>query len=40
MLTTFALSTGLNWASEVTEVEQERAHDGKGSQLMHYFAPE
>jgi hypothetical protein len=40
VLTTFALSTGLNWASEVTDVEQDRANDGKGSQLMHYFAPE
>ncbi len=40
VLTTVAVSTGLNWASDVTEVEQERAHDGQGSQLMHYFAPE
>jgi len=40
VLTTFALSTGLNWASEVTDIEAERAHDGQGSQLMHYFAPE
>jgi len=38
--TTMALSTGLNWASEVTEVEQDRAKDGSGSQLMHYFSPE
>jgi hypothetical protein len=40
VLTTFALSTGLNWASEVTEIEKQRAHDDQGSQLMHYFAPE
>lgn len=40
VLTTLAVSTGLNWASDITEVEKERAHDGKGSQLMHYFAPE
>lgn len=40
VLTTMALSTGLNWASEITDVEQDRANDGKGSQLMHYFAPE
>ena len=40
LLTTAAASTGLNWASEVTPVEQERANDGAGSQLMHFFAPE
>lgn len=40
VLTTAALSTGLNWASEVTYVEQDRARDDEGSQLMHYFAPE
>ena len=40
VLTTIAASTGLNWASEVTDVEQDRANDGKGSQLMHFFAPE
>ena len=40
LLTTMALSTGMNWASEVTDVEQERANDDKGSQWMHFFAPE
>lgn len=40
LVTTAALSTGLNWASEVTGVEQERARDGEGSQLMHFFSPE
>ena len=40
VVTTAALSTGLNWASEVTDVEQERARDGEGSQLMHFFSPE
>jgi hypothetical protein len=40
VLTTAALSTGINWASEVTEVEQDRARDEEGSQLMHYFSPE
>jgi hypothetical protein len=40
VLTTAALSTGINWASEVTEVEQDRARDDEGSQLMHYFSPE
>lgn len=40
LVTTVAASTGLNWASGVTEVEQERAHDSEGSQLMHFLAPE
>jgi hypothetical protein len=40
LVTTVAASTGLNWASEVTDVEQERAHDGEGSQVMHFLAPE
>ena len=40
MLTTFAISTGLNWASDVTDVEQDRANDGEGSRWMHFFSPE
>jgi hypothetical protein len=40
LVTTAALSTGLNWASEVTEVEEERAEDAEGSQWMHFFSPE
>lgn len=40
LTTTIAFSTGLNWASEVTEIEQDRARDGEGSNLMHYFSPE
>lgn len=40
LVTTAALSTGLNWASEITPVEQERARDDTGSQLMHFLAPE
>lgn len=40
VVTTMALSTGLNWASTVTDVEQERARDGEGDQLMHFFSPE
>jgi hypothetical protein len=40
VVTTAALSTGLNWASEVTDVEQDRAKDDEGSQLMHFFSPE
>jgi hypothetical protein len=40
LTTTFALSTGLNWATGVSEIEQERARDGEGSQLMHFVSPE
>jgi hypothetical protein len=40
LVTSFALSTGLNWATGISDVEQDRARDGEGSQLMHYFAPE
>lgn len=40
LLTTVAVSTGLNWASDISAVERARAHDGHGGQLMHYFAPE
>jgi hypothetical protein len=40
LLTTAAISTGLNWADTVTEVERERADDGEGSRWMHFFAPE
>jgi hypothetical protein len=40
LTTTAALSTGINWASAVSEVERERAKDGEGAQWMHFFAPE
>jgi hypothetical protein len=40
VLTTFAISTGLNWASDVTDVEEDRANDGEGSPWMHFFSPE
>jgi hypothetical protein len=40
LVTTFAVSFGLNWASEVTKVEQERADDDTGARWMHFFAPE
>ena len=40
ILTTAALSTGMNWASEVTGVERDRARDEEGSQWMHFFSPE
>ena len=40
VVTTAAISTGLNWASSVTDVEQDRADDAEGSQWMHFFSPE
>ena len=40
LVTTAAVSTGLNWADEITEVEEDRAGDEVGSQWMHFFAPE
>jgi len=40
LLTSVALSTGLNYASAVSELEQEKARDGEGSRLMHFFSPE
>ena len=40
LVTTAAVSTGLNWADEITEVEEDRADDEVGSQWMHFFAPE
>ena len=40
--TSVAVSTGLNWATGISEVERDRASDGEGgtSQIMHYLAPE
>lgn len=38
--TSIALSTGFNWASEVTPVEVERSQDDEGAHLHHYFSPE
>jgi len=39
--TSIAVSTGLNYAFEVTPLEIGRANNGgKGSHLMHYLAPE
>ena len=40
VVTTAAISTGLNWASTVTDVEQDRADDEEGSRWMHFFSPE
>lgn len=40
LVTTAAISTGLNYATDISEKEQDRARDGQGSKLMHFFAPE
>jgi hypothetical protein len=40
VVTTAAISTGLSWADDVTEVERERARDAEGSAWMHFFSPE
>jgi hypothetical protein len=40
LTTTVAISTGMNWASGISEVEQERAKDDVGAQWMHFFSPE
>jgi hypothetical protein len=40
IVTTAAISTGVNWASDVSDVEQERAKDQEGAQLQHFFSPE
>ena len=40
VVTTVAISTGLNYATGVSEVELGRAHSGEGSQWMHFFSPE
>jgi hypothetical protein len=40
LVTTAAVSTGLNYATAVSEVERERARDDRGDRLMHFFSPE
>jgi hypothetical protein len=40
LVMTVATSTGMDWASEVTDVERDRARDDEGSRWMHYFSPE
>jgi hypothetical protein len=40
LITTVAVSTGMNFVTHVSDVEQERARDGKGDRWMHFFAPE
>jgi len=38
--TTVAVSTGLNYASGISEIEKNRAGNGRGDRLLHYLAPE
>lgn len=40
IITTAAVSTGFNYASNISDREKDRAMDDKGSKLMHFFAPE
>jgi hypothetical protein len=40
LITTAAVSTGLNYATGISAVEQERARDDEGSRWMHFFSPE
>lgn len=40
LVTTAAVSTGLNYATGVSDKERERARDGEGDRLMHFFSPE
>jgi hypothetical protein len=38
--TSAALSTGVSYASDISDVEMDRAGDEKGDRLLHYFSPE
>lgn len=38
--TTAALSTGFSYATDVSEVEIDRAGEGEADRLLHYFSPE
>lgn len=38
--TSIAVSTGLNYATSVSDAELERSELGDGSRLLHYFSPE
>jgi hypothetical protein len=40
VVTTAAISTGVNYATGISEVERERAQDDTGSRWMHFFSPE
>lgn len=38
--TTFAVSTGLNYVTGISDYELARSGNGEGSRLLHYFSPE
>ena len=40
VITTAALSTGLSYASAISDVEVGRAGEGEADRLLHYFSPE
>jgi hypothetical protein len=40
LITTIAISTGLNYASAISEEEYLESGNGKGARLLHYFSPE
>lgn len=40
LVTSVAVSTGLNYASDISDVERNRARDDTGDRLMHFFSPE
>ena len=40
LITTVAISTGMNYATDISNEEQDRARDGKGDRWLHFFSPE
>lgn len=40
IFTTVAASTGLNYASGISDIEKARSGNGRGARLLHYLAPE
>ncbi len=40
VVNTVAVSTGLNYATDISNEEEDRAKDDTGSRWMHFFAPE
>jgi hypothetical protein len=40
VVTSVALSTGVNYATGISEMERDRARDDEGSRWMHFFSPE
>lgn len=40
IVTTAAISTGFSYASDVSDIEADRAGNGQADRLLHYFSPE